>query len=279
MNIKNKIINFNLINEYGLSITQCGITTALGFVESIPHLYDSYVFSFVTKGIGTYSIDGSSNDVKKGDAFLTTPNSITCWTSQRNNPLQFLFFVIKGTDLPKVLLETGLGSKSRVFTYLCEQDESIIQKLFLLLDDIQNDDLTAHDVLGYFYHIIGYIIKNKNNLNLKSSTEQDTYFERTIIFINNNYSNNITIHDIATFLSIDRTHLYRIFKTKIGISPMQYLNDYRLEVAKQLLSYPDFSNTRIALASGFYDYSHFSHAFKKKYGLTPGKYRKQLHTN
>ena len=84
------------------------------------------------------------------------------------------------------------------------------------------------------------------------------------------------INGIANFLNIDRTYLYTVFKNKAGISPMSYLNNVRLEKAKWMIEYSDFSNTDIAIASGFYDYSHFSHAFKKKFGLTPGEFRKQI---
>lgn len=66
----------------------------------------------------------------------------------------------------------------------------------------------------------------------------------------------------------------RKFHDLTGISPLQYHNQLRIGRAKELLEKSDDSITEIGYASGYYDSSHFSRAFKKSVGLSPREFRK-----
>ena len=59
----------------------------------------------------------------------------------------------------------------------------------------------------------------------------------------------------------------------MGVSFVSYLNDFRLNVAARLLSSNDESILSVAEHCGFFNLSYFNRMFKKKYGVTPGKYR------
>ena len=64
----------------------------------------------------------------------------------------------------------------------------------------------------------------------------------------------------------------KFFKETMGMSFVQYLNDYRLEVAAKLLTTTSDDIINIAINTGFDNLSYFNRCFKKKYGITPGKY-------
>ena len=59
----------------------------------------------------------------------------------------------------------------------------------------------------------------------------------------------------------------------MGVSFVSYLNDFRLNVAARLLSSNDYSILSVAENCGFFNLSYFNRMFKKKYGVTPGRYR------
>jgi AraC-like DNA-binding protein len=61
----------------------------------------------------------------------------------------------------------------------------------------------------------------------------------------------------------------------MGTGFIQFLNDYRLEIAAKLLLSGDGTVLDAAMQSGFENLSYFTRSFKKKYGVTPGKYRKE----
>ena len=66
----------------------------------------------------------------------------------------------------------------------------------------------------------------------------------------------------------------KLFKEKMEMSFVKYLNNYRLEVAAELLTTTSDDIINIAINTGFDNLSYFNRCFKKKHGITPGKYRK-----
>ena len=65
----------------------------------------------------------------------------------------------------------------------------------------------------------------------------------------------------------------KFFKGHMGISFIEYLNDYRLTMAERMLRFSDASILGIAESCGFENLSYFNRIFKRKYGQSPGKWR------
>ncbi|MBL4641966.1 MAG: helix-turn-helix transcriptional regulator [Flavobacteriaceae bacterium] len=72
---------------------------------------------------------------------------------------------------------------------------------------------------------------------------------------------------------MNKFKLQKSFKKNIGLTPLEYLTTIRIENSKKLF-YADAPLVEIALETGFYDQSHFTHSFKKYVGVTPGNYKK-----
>ena len=88
------------------------------------------------------------------------------------------------------------------------------------------------------------------------------------------YDRPISIEQLSKSLGYHRTHLSKLFKQTVGLSPMQYLMQLRLERAKTLLD-SKWTVEQIASSVGFSDPLHFSKQFRRKYGLSPSAYRKR----
>ena len=100
--------------------------------------------------------------------------------------------------------------------------------------------------------------------------------ERTkliLSYIDENYKEAISITDIASYCGFSESHFMRFFKNTMGVSFVSYLNDFRLNVAARLLSTNDESVLSVAENCGFFNLSYFNRMFKKKYGVTPSRYR------
>ncbi len=95
-------------------------------------------------------------------------------------------------------------------------------------------------------------------------------------YIRNNYTKRITISDLANLLRMSESNVYSSFKKQYGMSPIAYLNDYRLYVASELLSTTSYSIENVATAVGMADMRYFSKMFKRRYNTTPSTYRKNL---
>lgn len=85
----------------------------------------------------------------------------------------------------------------------------------------------------------------------------------------------ITISDAASHLKLSESYLSRLFKREMGVSFSQYILDVKLEKARNLLQFSDYSLSEISYYLGFSNESHFIQAFRKYVGETPGKFRKQ----
>lgn len=100
-----------------------------------------------------------------------------------------------------------------------------------------------------------------------------SYVEEALKYIEANYSEAVTIQDLANWLGLERTYLYRLFKSMVGMSPQAYLLDVRIHQACTLLTHSDLTITNIARSVGYEDSLYFSRLFRRKKGQIPSQYR------
>lgn len=99
---------------------------------------------------------------------------------------------------------------------------------------------------------------------------------RMVAFVEENYYSDLSLDDIAQNASVSRSTCCRLFRKYVNMSPIDFLNSYRLQVAGSLLETTDLPVTQIASRCGFNHASYFSELFRKSYGCTPMAYRIQL---
>ena len=80
--------------------------------------------------------------------------------------------------------------------------------------------------------------------------------------------------DVASVVGVHRSHLGRVFRSRFGCSPGDYLRVRRLERAARLVVTSDEPLANVATRCGFFDQSHFTNSFRRQFGVTPARYRK-----
>ena len=95
-------------------------------------------------------------------------------------------------------------------------------------------------------------------------------------FINENYTLNISVGDMAEHVFLSEGYFTRAFKERLGTSPMNYLIKFRVEKSKELLQKTDLKINNISREVGFTSTQRFNSAFKKILGITPSEYRKSF---
>jgi signal transduction histidine kinase/DNA-binding LacI/PurR family transcriptional regulator/AraC-like DNA-binding protein len=93
-----------------------------------------------------------------------------------------------------------------------------------------------------------------------------------ISYIHSHYSEPITRAQLAGMVGLSERHLDRCFQQELGVTPIVYLNRYRIRCAKDLLEKGGRGITEIALAVGFSSSGYFSRVFKEDTGIPPSKY-------
>jgi AraC-like DNA-binding protein len=98
---------------------------------------------------------------------------------------------------------------------------------------------------------------------------------KAIAFIENNYQNDIYIQQLSEMSFMSIRNFQRIFKDSTGLSPNDYLLDFRIQKASILLTESDSAIYDVSAQVGIPDWFYFSKAFKRKFGVSPLKFRKQ----
>lgn len=76
----------------------------------------------------------------------------------------------------------------------------------------------------------------------------------------------------ATQLKLSRRQIERLFNRYLGVTPVRYMNDLRLQRGRALLAETDMSVTDVSIACGYASTSHFSKSFRLKYGISPYRF-------
>lgn len=108
------------------------------------------------------------------------------------------------------------------------------------------------------------------------SSSKDNDIQQALRYIHNNFATEISLDRVAMTAGISKFHFSRLFKKMTGSTYQSYLNQVRVEQAKNLLQSDTLTVTDIGYAVGYSDLTHFERIFKKLTGTTPSQYRRYV---
>ena len=115
---------------------------------------------------------------------------------------------------------------------------------------------------------------------ISASFSQNTdYIRKEILlikeYIHENYSKELAVEALASIVYLTPDYLSRLFKKATGKSLSQYIRQYRMERAKELLLHTNKKVIQIGVDVGYSNYSYFCQSFREYYGTSPEKYRQE----
>ena len=102
------------------------------------------------------------------------------------------------------------------------------------------------------------------------------YLRKAVAYIQQHFSEGLQVADVAEKVAVSRVYLYQIFSETLGVSPKEYLTNFCLTRAMELLTLSDQAVEDVALSCGFKNPAAFSALFKKRIGTTPTRYRNSV---
>lgn len=164
-----------------------------------------------------------------------------------------------------------------LFTKKNKQITNTIEKIFEI---IKNKD-KGYDmkIFGLFYYFLGIIEEENlfiNDIKIDYKHKKKLiHLKKVISIIQKKYMYNLSLEDLASSINMNTNYFCKFFKELTEKTPMEYLNYYRVECAKEKLKEAKLSITEIAYDCGFNDLSYFTKVFKKyNNNLTPRKFLK-----
>lgn len=158
----------------------------------------------------------------------------------------------------------GTGVEKAIGEILCCNYSGELKRLFLLSKSLELLVLTA-SAAG--------IANNKNDVFIKSKADMEKVIAARDL-INESLTNPPALTEIARSVGLNEYKLKRGFKEVFNYTVFEYLNERRLELARQLLLDTGKSVAQVATETGYATPQHFNNAFKKKFGITPNLVRK-----
>lgn len=113
----------------------------------------------------------------------------------------------------------------------------------------------------------------------ESEYSMDRRIRRVKSVLDEQYRDPPSVHELAATVGLSSSRLAHLFREEVGMSIRSYVVTRRLQVASMLIIQTDERISQIAYGVGFNDVSNFNHAFKKRYGVSPGEYRTQHDKN
>ena len=133
------------------------------------------------------------------------------------------------------------------------------------------------EVIGILYVIIAKLYMEYGSdtyIGNRQENEDITIQKEMIAFIHAHYHEKISLNDIAASGKVCRSKCCRIFRRYIQKSPVEYLNEYRLQISQHFLLNHSLSIAEVSTFCGFNHQSYFTKLFVKRYGCTPYEFRK-----
>lgn len=151
-------------------------------------------------------------------------------------------------------------------------------RLSVLINKVNRTDVAgcitiSSDMHSLFNSVCMSALEN-DNVSIKKEPADD--IQAVVNFIENNYSNAISIDDMVNNIHVSKYHFIRRFRRAMGITPYSYLTNYRINRSKTLLRTTDKTVSQIAETCGFLDTSNFIAQFKKHTGQKPLQYRRDF---
>ncbi len=229
----------------------------------------SHQFLFTMNGKGNLIIDGCSYIQKTGSIFYLSP-AIPHEYYPIENDWTTCWFVFRGEHISDLMINMGFSS----FMTADDINSKTIMRTFNMMLSAANNSVSGSEECSKL--IYDYILNARKILlpEFAKYMLNDSVIDNAIAYINEFYSMDITLDDLALTAKISPQHFCRLFKSQVGMRPMEYIARRRVSEAKTLLHGTNDSMSRIGELCGYSDITYFGMVFRKYEGISPSEYRK-----
>ena len=242
-----------------------------------PYARNHYLFHYVISGTGKLLANdtkGQSHEyqIHSGQGFMIFPRQINTYIADEKLPWEYVWIEFDGMRVREVIETSGLTPDHPVYHASFKDLRENMKNEMIYIAEHGNE--SPFHLIGHLYLFVDYLSRSAASVNVTANGKvRDFYIKEALNFIEQNFQNDISVEQIAAFCGLNRTYFGRIFKETVGSSPQQFLLNYRMTKASELLKLTGLSISDIGNAVGYPNQLHFSRAFKNVYGISPREWR------
>lgn len=230
------------------------------------------ILIYCLEGAGTIEIIGKELfTLTRGSLYCIPKNIPHRYYSDASNPWSILWLHFETN-----LIEEFFIHDMKPIIIDTPHKNALLQTHFIDLFDIAEKDNSLSNIIctsQLLKLILTEIHYLKDGL---SHDRQNTYLTKSIRFMNENISKDLTLFDLAKQLNISQSYVSTIFKKYLNKSPIDYFIEIRIEQACKYLKMTDLKIYEIAKKVGYHDPYYFSRIFKKSTNYSPKEYRNHI---
>lgn len=266
---------------YILSVSRCKYK----FTNIVStHRHNFHHILYVVAGSGQMTIGQEDYRMQKNDVYVIPPGAFHSFFSDLQHPLQTMevkcmlqassdflddlpIHMNVGQEKARFILEAMLDEAGRKLPYYIRILNAKLVEFAMILHRSQARsrelEMRLPDVMSL----------DSSDAAEAGRDGGEDLVARVLRYIQSNYQKKLTLQGISKHFAMNQASLCRLFRERRGISPMQYINGWRLEKSKELLSYTDLTVTEISERSGFGSVHYFSRSFTNKEKMSPLQFR------
>jgi len=275
--------------SWGLRVTSAGFQAVKPF-ESYPpsghpethnfnyesgRVLDEFQIIYITKSKGIFSSEHiKSQLLDEGTIFMLFPGEWHTFSPVKETGWEVYWVGFNG-DYAANLVSQGYFLPAHPF-YPVGHQEMVLALFHQIIEHSEKEKPGYQQLLGgIVYHMLGYIYHFKKNRIFENKAVIPV-INKAKLLMRENISNNTGPEDIARMLNISYSWFRQSFKEYTGFSPGQYINNIKVQAAREMLSQTHDSVKQIASNLGFESADYFSVFFKRHAGKSPLGYRSKI---
>lgn len=257
------------------------------------HWHEELELGYIEKGTSIIRTLTQEYTVHQGDGFFINTNVVD--TKLNGNPgkasleINHIFHpVFLGGHFGSLITSKYLNpilQNQKISVHVIrrgsKEADAVLNNLALLKDKNgkENQEIAIRNLLSETWLLLLDEIEIHFVLPQIPDTEKQNQVKNMLSYIHRNYGEKITLAEISREASVSAREANRLFQKVIRQTPFEYLMLYRLEQVQKFLEKSDLSITEISYRCGFTDSTYMGKQFRKKFGETPGEYRRKVKTS
>lgn len=272
------------IPDYPLSIKKNYIPANACITDLSIHWHEEIEITYVVSGSIKHQLNGKRVRIDAGEAIYINAKQLhLIEAGSQDTVLYCLIFhptllCASNYIAQKYVLPIVENEKlDYFFLKKSNKKEKVILDAIVKIHELQDDpafELKAMQLLHELW-ISLYDVLPKANPNETVMNEDLHRVQKMLAYIHKNYADNLGLEDICRAGEVGKTKGTKVFGQFLNMTPVDYLINYRLEIASRLLIETNDSVIDIALIVGFSDSSYFARVFRKRIGISPMEYRRE----